>query len=443
MGSTHDVEFEMVRKNGNRVYVSFEGRVSYDENGQFSQTHCLLTDITEKRRLEAQLRQAQKMQAIGTLAGGIAHDFNNILGSILGYNEFALEETKENAKVQRYLQHVHVASIRARNLVAQLLTFSRQSEERLTPLKIAPLVEEVKNLLRSAIPMNIDITVKINAPDAMVNANATGIHQILMNLCSNAAAAMAESGGHIDIDLETVHPTREEIGQKEIQPGHFLRLSVADDGPGIPAEYLSQIFDPFFTTKEIGRGTGLGLSVVHGIVQSHAGFIQVETTAGKGTTFKIHLPQISPDGPAGDMDVAVPARIPAAERTVLLVDDEPQLVEMVEKQLQDLGFSVISTTDPRQALERFSTEADRIDLVVTDQAMPHLTGIDLAKKIFAIRSGVPVLLCTGYSQTVSPEKAKKNGVNEILMKPFLKNDLANALDRLLSERGTDGPNSGD
>ncbi|MBF0446483.1 MAG: PAS domain S-box protein [Magnetococcales bacterium] len=288
----HGVEFAIIRRDGSKAHISFDGSISLQASGKFFQAHCLLSDITEKRKLEAQLRQAHKMESIGTLAGGVAHDFNNILGSIIGFTELALEKTTENEKTYHYLNQVHVAGLRARDLVSQLLSFSRQSEYEMKPLEFTPLLQEAMKLIRSTVPTNINIETNLNAPNCKVNADASNLHQVIINLCSNASASIEESGGLLEVSLDNLEINNEKAQRLSILPGPYALLKVSDNGPGITSNNLARIFDPFFTTKDVGKGTGLGLSVVHGIVQNHGGAIEVETKRNIGTTIKVYFPTL-------------------------------------------------------------------------------------------------------------------------------------------------------
>ncbi|MGN7611533.1 hybrid sensor histidine kinase/response regulator [Magnetococcales bacterium HHB-1] len=425
-GKIHNVEFEMIRFDGTLIQVSFEGRISRNSQDDFLQTHCLLTNITERNRMEQQLRQAQKMEAVGALTGGIAHDFNNILGSIIGFNELARERLEDHHPVKSFLNHVHTASLRAKDLIAQLLSFSRQSDSRKQPLLIEPLIKETLKMIRATIPASIEInTYMRGSAELSILANATEVYQTLMNLCSNAAFEMAESGGRINITLSRVVLNASQAKKKMLSPGEYGLLIVEDTGPGIPPENLDRIFDPFFTTKQVGEGTGLGLSVVHGIVKASEGQIEVDSNPGEGTTFRVYLPllchlereisyRLMNESPLGSTSESI---------TILLVDDEPELVELGQEQLRTLGYQVVTYTESRAALNYFQENANTIDLLITDQAMPHLTGLDLVQKIHQIRPELPVILCTGYSQGLTQDRIQQFGIQSLLMKPILKEDL--------------------
>nr|CRH05972.1 putative hybrid histidine kinase with PAS domain and response regulator receiver domain [Candidatus Magnetococcus massalia] len=433
-GETHNVEFEMIRADGIPIQVSFEGRVSRNNQGEFVQTHCLLTDITEKKQMEQQLRQAQKMEAVGALTGGIAHDFNNILGSIIGFNELARERLDDKHPVKSFLDHVHTGSLRAKELIAQLLSFSRQSDSTKTSLLLEPLVKETLKMIQATIPSSIEINPHLQGTSELtIHANATEIYQTLMNLCANAAFEMTESGGQIDISLEQVELDESQAQKKMLTSGDYVLLTVSDTGPGIPPENLNRIFDPFFTSKPVGEGTGLGLSVVHGIVKDCAGQIDVDSKLGQGTTFRIYLPLFHDQERESSSEVADESHASPASAVILLVDDEPTLVELSQAQLQLLGHQVIAHTESRAALSYFQENATAIDLVITDQAMPHLTGLDLIQKMRLIRPELPVIVCTGFSQSITPERIRQLGIQSLLMKPILKDDLHRAVQKALQK----------
>ncbi|MBF0358793.1 MAG: response regulator [Magnetococcales bacterium] len=416
-------------KDGHEIYMESSGSPVFDHQGKVVGFRCSSHDVSEKRELEMQLRQAQKMESIGTLTGGIAHDFNNILGSILGYNELAMEEDNDKAKIKSYLEQIQIAGNRAKNLVSQLLSFSRQTKEENRPMKVAPLIKESAKLLRSSVPANIAIDTVIKEPDCFIIGNPTGIHQIIINLCSNASSALEETGGIIDITLESILITNEPSHIKSLAPGRYVCLKISDNGPGIHHKHLDKIFDPFFTTKDVGKGTGLGLSVVHGIVKSYGGQITVKTELGVGTVFCIYFKQVYVDieevTTFGNQDII------SGAGTVMLVDDEQTLVNLMAMQLSSMGFNSLSFTDPLEALARFKEDPDKFDLVISDQAMPNITGLDMARTILSIRPELPIILCTGFSQTLTKEKATEIGVREMLIKPISKSDLSKAIGRVL------------
>ena len=387
-------------------------------------------DITEMKALEAQLRQAQKMEAIGTLAGGIAHDFNNILTPVLGYAEIIVDSLPVDSPLAEPAHQVYTAGMRARDLVKQILTFSRQTEQERSPLQIHLVVKEALKLLRSSIPTTIEIKQDIGTT-AMVLADPTRINQVVMNLCTNAYHAMRESGGILAVSLQEVTIGSEDyITELHLRPGPYLRLEVSDTGCGMPHHLLERIFEPYFTTKAKGEGTGLGLSVVHGIIASLGGHITVYSEPGKGTTFHVYLPKhLEEKGVAATVVTADP--LPRGHEHILVVDDEKVITEMIRLTLQSLGYQVTACIDSRQALELFEAEPTTFDLVISDVTMPHLTGAELAQRLLTRRPELPIILCTGFSEIINEEKARALGIRRLLMKPVLRDELARVLRQVL------------
>lgn len=377
---------------------------------------------TEREDLQVQLRHSQKMEAIGTLAGGIAHDFNNILAAIMGYTELALLEAGEG-NLRNTLIEVRRASGRAKDLVAHILAFSRQGELARTPVNVAPIIKETLKMLRASLPTTIEIRQLMGQELGKILADPTQIHQVLMNLCTNAAHAMRETGGLLEIGLAQVHLQEAPVLRTfALEPGNYLKLTVRDTGQGIAPDVLDKIFDPFFTTKNRGEGTGLGLSVVHGIVTSHGGGIEVQSAPGQGTTFVLYFPVL--ESVSETVAAAVADAPPTGKERVLLVDDEAALIEMGARILVYLGYQVTTRTSSTEALELFRDQPDDFDLVITDYTMPNMTGGELAKHILAIRPGMPIVLCTGFSEIFTEEKAKELGVRGYVMKPISIHDLA-------------------
>lgn len=402
-------------------------------------TLVVMTDITdfkrieeEKKRLEIQLAQDQKMESMGTFAGGIAHDFNNILAIIMGYAELA-GIVSDPDKIHQYIEGVLNASKRAKSLVSQILSFSRYDEKIYAPLILSYAVRESLNLLRSIIPASIEISMNLQS-SAMVKADPTEIHQIMMNLCSNATYAMSETGGVLGVNLENVQVDEVAASLNPVlMPGSYLRLTVSDTGRGMTHEVMERIFEPYFTTKGLRSGTGLGLSVVHGIVKKYNGSIICRSIPGTGTTFEIYLPQVESKEDA----VITPEEdmvIPTGSEKILFIDDEPALVDIVKKTLVNLGYKVTSTTSSRKALELFKKIPDKFDLVITDMTMPDMTGDKLAQRIMEVRHGMPVILCTGYSENITEQKAKGIGIRGFIMKPFEMRVLAKTIRKVLDER---------
>lgn len=396
---------------------------------------AMCNDITEQRRLESQLRRSQKMEAVGTLAGGIAHDFNNILSAVIGYTEIALRETDVSDRLRRYLDQILKAGERATSLVKQILTFSRQAEEKPQPMRVSPVIREALQLLRASLPTTIQIRQDIRSDRDTVLADPTQIHQILMNLCTNAAHAMRGSKGELKIGLAPVEVTPFDALNVHhgLPPGMYLNLTVGDTGIGMDQAVMERIFDPFFTTKKPGEGTGMGLSVVHGIVKSCGGAITVKSDPGKGTEFNIYFPLLVEEV-RGEPSEAEAGRIPGGTERVLFVDDEEVLVQVGREMLTGLGYEVVGRTSSLEALELFRARPDRFDLVIADMTMPNMTGIELFREITRIRPGMPVVLCSGFSETMMHENARAIGVNEFVMKPIVFQQIAPAIRRALGRR---------
>ncbi|MHB8110936.1 MAG: PocR ligand-binding domain-containing protein [Syntrophorhabdaceae bacterium] len=389
----------------------------------------LETEMTEKKQIEEQLRQAQKMEAIGTLAGGIAHDFNNILAAILGFAELALDDVARGSQLETKLRHILISSIRGRDLVKQILTFSRKLQYERKPLSLIPITRETIKLLRASLPASVRIQFNEEVTCDTVLADPGEIQQIVMNLCTNAAYAMRETGGtlHLCIDNVEIAPG---TGVGALSPGLYVRLIVKDTGTGMDQKTIKRIFEPFFTTKPVGEGTGMGLAVVYGIVKSLNGDITVASAPGIGATFHVLLPKAQP--------AFVSEGLPAPEDqkgqgNILFIDDEELLAELGQDMLERLGYSVAALTDSDEALKLFSLNPSRFDLVITDQTMPHLTGLALARKILAIRD-IPIILCTGHSDAVSHGTVAAAGIREFLMKPLIRHELAEAVRRVLDAK---------
>ena len=383
-------------------------------------------------KYERQLQQVLKIQAIGTLAGGIAHDFNNILFPIVGYTELTMDEVPEGSVAHNNLAEILKAANRARDLVQQILTFSRQSGQERKPTKVQYIIEEALKLLRASIPASIEIIHEIDEDCRPVMGDATQIHQVIMNLCTNAYQAMQDKGGRLTVSLKEVDISYEETVEKiGMQPGKHLRLAVTDEGCGMDASVLDRIFEPYYTTKEQGKGTGLGLSVIHGIVKNHRGDITVSSALGKGSTFQVYLPVIEEDIVATEFE---PTNGTAkGNERILLIDDEEQIVSMEQQMLENLGYQVTARTNSEEALREFSQQPQNYDLVITDMTMPHMTGDQLAKKLLDIKPDIPVILCTGFNEDITEEKALAMGIQKFVMKPVIKNDLATTIRTVLDQ----------
>jgi PAS domain S-box-containing protein len=397
-------------------------------------------DADQKRlQLESQLQQAQKMESIGTLAGGIAHDFNNILTPILGYVELATLKTTGDRELTGYLQEVRKATERAREMVKQILTFSRRHSESVLPIQVQVIVKEALKLLRASIPTTIEIRQNIDPHCGSVLANPSQIHQIIMNLCTNAYHAMRETGGVLGVSLLPLEITTNDIIKNikniNLKPGSYLRLEASDTGCGMDKATMKKIFEPYFTTKEKGEGTGLGLSVVHGVVKSIGGHITVYSEPGEGCTFHIYLPVI--ESSISRMDTLYGSPIPTGTEEIMLVDDEQTVREMTKAMLTGLGYQVKIFGNPFEALELFTAQPDIFDLVITDMTMPKMTGDKLAQAIMKIRPAMPVILCTGFSDLINEESAKALGIREYVTKPITRQSFARTVRSILDGRQTE------
>lgn len=402
---------------------------------------CIFVDITSRKKaekereiLESRLRQTQKLEAIGTLSGGIAHDFNNILAAIIGYTEIAQMKVEDDNQASLYLDQVLKAGNRAKKLVAQILAFSRQSEKSREPVNVNLLAKEVLLLLRASIPTTIEIKANLDVDCGLILANPTQVHQVLMNLCSNAAQAMEDQGGVLEIDLKRTEIDKlNQLAGLTVRPGTYICLSVSDNGSGIKKDHLDRIFDPYFTTKPVGKGSGLGLAVVHGIVQSHKGYILVKSEPGQGTTFELYFPMMKERIVIPEESVK-PVLSGNGKERILIVDDDPNISELLKKRLQLLGYEATAKTCSKDAIEAFRTNPDAWDLMITDQTMPHLTGDQLSKEILKIRPDFPIIMCTGYSTKIDAQKAAEIGIKAFFLKPVDKDELAQSVRQLLDNR---------
>jgi len=379
---------------------------------------------------ERQLHQVLKIQAIGTLAGGIAHDFNNILFPIVGYTELTMDDLPEDSQARKNLEEVLSATNRAKELVQQILTFSRQSCQERKPVKVNSIIKETSKLLRATIPATINIELQLEENTGAIMGDPTQIHQVIMNLCTNAYHAMQTTGGTLEIGLKEIdvsyEDTMEKIGMKT---GRHLLLTVKDEGHGIEPTVLERIFEPYFTTKELGKGTGLGLAVIHGIVKNHGGDISVTSTPGEGSVFQVYLPVI--DETDEETEIAEAGQTKNGKERILLVDDEEPIVDVEQQMLERMGYTVTSHTSSTEALEVFGEKPEQFDLVITDMTMPTMTGDQLAQRLMDIRPDIPVILCTGFNEAITEEKALEMGISKFVMKPVIKNDLATTIRTVL------------
>ncbi len=430
------LELEALKKDGTEFPVELS-LSSVNANGKWNAIG-IVRDISERRQMEAdkkrledQLQQSQKMEAIGTLSGGIAHDFNNILGIIVGNTEMALADTPETSPVHGNLSAVRKASMRARDIVKQILSFSRQKEQTRGSMELGTVVVESLRLLRSIIPTTIDIRQNISNDIGITSGDPSQINQILLNLCTNAGYAMKETGGILEVSLANVTLSdAESSGFPQLSPGDYVKLTVSDNGNGIAPDKIDRIFDPYFTTKAIGEGTGMGLSVAHGIIANHGGAITVSSEVGRGTTFDVLFPVVAQDLQA---ETVSEDAIAGGDECILLVDDEPEMVKIYQSMLERLGYTVAVRTSSIEALEAFKARPDRYDLIITDQTMPHLTGQMLAREMMAIRPDIPIILCTGHSDLIESGKAKAMGIQAFVMKPVIMRQLAGTIRDILDD----------
>lgn len=427
-----------VRKDGQPIWVGLQATPIETKAGEPAILVNVM-DITEQKRaeeekkeLEAQLQQARKMEAIGTLAGGIAHEFNNFLFPIIGYVDMAICHLPEDSIVCRNLKEVLKAANRAKEMVQQILAFSRRSEPERKPMKIQPVIKETLRMLRVLLPSTIEINQNIDKECGTVLADQSQIYQMIMNLGTNAYHAMSDKGGVLGVTMTEVNiDSGDFTSNLAISPGAYLKLTVSDTGHGMDRTVMERIFDPYFTTKRPGEGTGMGLSVVHGIVRGHGGHVTVYSEPGKGTTFCIYLPRI--DTVIVTPETVLAGPIPKGKERILLVDDEEQIILSARQMLEDLGYDVTSRTNSVEALELFVRQPDKFDLVMTDQAMPNMTGAELAKRLIGIRPETPIILFTGFSEVISEDKARAIGIREYVMKPVVMRDLAETIRKALDK----------
>ena len=426
----------LITGDGTEIPIEYSGAPIKDSNGIVAGFVLVLKDIRERKQaeaqrcqLEAQLRQAQKLEALGILAGGIAHDFNNILGTILGYTELLLEEYTDYTGELEYLEQIYQAGERAAELVRQILTFSRVQEQQLKPILVAPLIREALKMIRATLPATVEIKQNLQANCPPVVADATQIHQVIVNLCANAGQAMKAHGGALNVSLEKMHYDPSQGTIPDLSEGLYLKLTIDDTGCGMSADVQNSIFDPFFTTKAVGEGTGLGLSVVHGIVRSHHGVITVSSEPGKGSSFQIFLPVTGQE--KLQPEVMREEFVRRGRESILIVDDEPALAKLYEIALTELGYRVTTLHNGYEALERFQADPEQFDVVFTDQSMPKMTGAQLSQKLLQIRAGIPIILTTGYSDTISEEEAKAFGIRQYLKKPVKLHTLIQSIQAIL------------
>ena len=430
-------DYEIIRKDGMKRIIQVYCSLMKDNQNQPIGFHGIVHDVSErlrvqeeKKKLEAQIQQSQKMEAIGTLAGGIAHDFNNILSAIIGYTELAKSNLPEDSRVRSDMNKLLKAGDRAKDLVKQILTFSRNTEQEKRPVQIHPIIKEVLKLLRSTLPATIEIRQTISST-SMVLADPTQIHQVIMNLGTNAYHAMMKKGGVLEVSLTDIELDADYTARHlNTYPGPYLRLTVSDTGSGMEEKVINRIFEPYYTTKQKNGGTGMGLAVVHGIVKSHGGVITVYSKPGKGSTFNVFLPKFESAEGAEEAQIRR-EKIQKGKEHILFIDDEPAIVDIGKGMLEHLGYTVQVRTSPIEALSAFRALSDKFDLIISDMTMPKMTGDELAKELMAIRPDIPIILCTGFSEHMNEEKAKAIGVRKFVMKPFIMREMAEAVRQVL------------
>jgi len=400
-----------------------------DITGNITNYVAVKRDVTHEIKLEHQLYQAQKIKAIGTLAGGIAHDFNNILSGIMGYTELGLLENKNISEIHTYLMCILKASKRAKDLVKQILAFNSQREQKKEILEVGSIIREAIKLIRATLPSTIDIRENIDNKASIIIGDAIQIHQVIVNLCTNAAHAMKDKGGILRISLTDFDSDTENLyPYQTITAGPYIRLSVSDTGHGMDSTVKERIFDPYFTTKKLGEGSGLGLSVVYGIVKNHGGEIKVYSEPGKGTVFHIYIPRVKTN-----MEIKCNEEelISKGNETILLIDDELDLIETKQIMLKKFGYNVISKTSSIEALELFCREPDKFDLIITDQTMPGMTGGELGKIMLKIKPGIPLILCSGFSEIIDEDTARNIGFKEFITKPVTMTEMLKIIKKVL------------
>ncbi|MFC1833355.1 response regulator [Thermodesulfobacteriota bacterium] len=418
------------KKSGTRYQVETTISPVKGDSGSTINFVVVERDVTKEGKLEEQLRQSQKMQAIGTLAGGIAHDFNNILMAVMGYIHLAKEQLPESNRLGRDLDQALKAGNRARDLISQILTFSRQAEQERRSLEVGVVFKEALKLLRASIPSTIEIRQSIPANAGSVLADPTQMHQLMMNLCTNAYHAMEGKHGVLTVNLTAEQLDADTVALKfpDTEPGHYMKLSISDTGCGMTTEVLERIFEPYFTTKVPGKGTGMGLAVVHGIVSSHGGQLTVFSEVGVGTTFNVYLPRSDSDAETEQMRESHP---PKNSAHILLVDDEEPIVDIEKRVLTALGYTVTGMTDSSEALQALTERPGDFDILIADLMMPKITGLELAEKTAMIRPDLPVILCTGFGEPLAREKVRELGIQDFLMKPIAPSDLGEAVAKIL------------
>ncbi|MBW2608231.1 MAG: PAS domain S-box protein, partial [Deltaproteobacteria bacterium] len=420
-GKVDNFEIHLTDIDGSQHLFELNMTLHRDQKGNPIKLIGSMRDISERKRFEARLHQSQKMETVGALAGGIAHEFNNILGTIIGNTELAIGDVPEGNPARDCLKEIQTASLRAKDVVRQILGFAGKSVFQLMPVQISPIVSETLKLIRASIPKTIEIRRNLSCKSDTVMADPTQINQVLMNLCINAKNAMQEKGGVLEVKLEnTSLDERSATRYEDLSPGNYVKLTVKDSGHGIDPKNIDRIFDPYFTTTSLAEGPGMGLAVVYGIVKHHNGAITVASEPGKGTVFEVLFPLTEAEA---EQETGEQEALPTGNEKILFVDDEASLVKMAKRMLEMQGYQVETKTDPVEALGLFRSEPDRFDLIITDMTMPKMTGDKLAKEILSIRPDMPIILCSGFSEKIDAEKAKELGISKYIEKPLYMSDF--------------------
>ena len=438
-GGSLDEEFEIITAKGRRCWVRATGEAIRNRSGKIVRVVGALQDISdrkqmenEKKKLQEHLNQARKMEAIGILAGGIAHDFNNILSGLMGFTDLAMLEAGDNDALKKYLTQVSSSSLRARDLVRHILTFSRKSNADKQPLMINPIIKETIKFIRASLPANIEIKQDLRIDEGHIFGDATQIHQILMNLFTNAGHAMKDTGGVLEVTLDMVTLEENQTGYfGKTPPGNYLRLSISDTGCGIPKKIIDRIFEPFFTTKEREEGTGMGLATVYGILKEMGSAISVYSEEGAGTTFKILMPEHNQSTASQTDGERI---LKTGQGNILIVDDEKAIVESTCELLSRLGYSVTGETNGIKATEMVRKDPNYYDLILTDMTMPKINGLDLAKQIQEINPDIPIVLCTGFSHGLTKEKCESAGIMDMIMKPMIAGELSSTINKAINKK---------